>query len=75
VPFNLAHMCKGLVTCDLIPFNILLTFQNKTSMKKKKYERPTTQVFKLQHTGMLMTSGDEVLRSDYGDPIVDTWEE
>ena len=26
-------------------------------MKRKDYERPTAQVVKLQHTGMLMTSG------------------
>lgn len=26
-------------------------------MKRKEYQRPTTQVVKLQHTGMLMTSG------------------
>ena len=26
-------------------------------MKRKAYERPTAQVVKLQHTGMLMTSG------------------
>ena len=26
-------------------------------MKRKAYERPTAQVVKLHHTGMLMTSG------------------
>ena len=26
-------------------------------MKRKDYQRPTAQVVKLQHTGMLMTSG------------------
>ena len=45
------------------------------NMKKKEYERPTMQVVQLKQTGMLMTSGDKVLRTDYGEPIVDTWEE
>ena len=27
-------------------------------MKQKQYQRPTTKVVKLQHTGMLMVSGD-----------------
>jgi hypothetical protein len=27
-------------------------------MKKKEYERPAMQVVKLQHTGMLMVSGE-----------------
>ena len=27
-------------------------------MKQKQYQRPTTKVVKLQHTGMLMTSGE-----------------
>ena len=27
-------------------------------MKRKAYERPTAQVVKLQHTGMLMVSGE-----------------
>ena len=44
-------------------------------MKRKTYEEPTMQVVKLQQTGMLMTSGNEVLRTDYGEPIVNTWEE
>ena len=44
-------------------------------MKKKKYEKPSLEVVVLKQTGMLMTSGNEVLRMDYGDPIVDTWEE
>ena len=26
-------------------------------MKQKQYQRPTTKVVKLQHTGMLMASG------------------
>ena len=52
VPFNLAHMCQGLVTCDLTQFNI---FQNKTTMKKKEYERPTTQVVQLKQRQQLLT--------------------
>ena len=44
-------------------------------MKKKQYEKPSVEVVELKQTGMLMTSGDEVLRTDYGEPIVDTWEE
>jgi hypothetical protein len=44
-------------------------------MKKKEYERPTMQVVQLKQTGMLMTSGNEVLRTDYGEPIEGTWEE
>ncbi len=44
-------------------------------MKKKEYEKPSLEVVVLKQTGMLMTSGDEVLRTDYGDAIEDTWEE
>ena len=44
-------------------------------MKRKHYERPSLEVVVLIQTGMLMTSGDEVLRTDYGDPIEDTWGE
>ena len=43
-------------------------------MKKKQYEKPSVEVVVLKQTGMLMTSGDEVLRTDYGDPITDTWQ-
>ena len=43
-------------------------------MKKKEYEKPSVEVVELKQTGMLMTSGDEVLRTDYGDPITDTWQ-
>ena len=42
-------------------------------MQKKEYQSPTIDVVELKQTGMLMTSGDEVLRTDYGEPIVDTW--
>ena len=31
-------------------------FQNKTSMKKKEYEKPSVEVVVLKQTGMLMTS-------------------
>lgn len=44
-------------------------------MKRKHYERPSLEVVVLKQTGMLMTSGDKVLRTDYGKPIEDTWEE
>ena len=44
-------------------------------MKRKHYERPSLEVVVLKQTEMLMTSGDEVLRTDYGEPIEDTWEE
>ena len=37
-------------------------------MKKKEYLKPAMRVVKIQHTGMLMTSGDGVTskRSSYG---------
>ena len=45
-------------------------------MKKKEYERPTTQVVELKHVGMLMTSGLRGNRGDdYGDAIEDEWNE
>ena len=44
-------------------------------MKRKDYQKPTMQIVKLKHTGMLMTSGFEATRSNYGDAIEDTWEE
>ena len=44
-------------------------------MKKKKYEKPSVEVVVMKQTGMLMTSGDEVLRTDYGEPIEGTWGE
>ena len=31
------------------------------------------QVFELKQTGMLMTSGDEVLRTDYGEAVEQDW--
>ena len=44
-------------------------------MKQKQYQRPTTKVVKLQHTGMLMTSGERgsVGLQDYS--VVDCDEE
>jgi hypothetical protein len=42
-------------------------------MKKKEYERPTMQVVQLKQTGMLMTSGNEVLRTDYGEAVELEW--
>ena len=44
-------------------------------MKKKKYEKPSVEVVVLKQTGMLMTSGNEVLRTDYDEPIEQTWGE
>ena len=48
-------------------------------MNKKDYQRPTTKVVKLQHAGMLMTSGVGAMRSGYGtastdDGTEETWE-
>ena len=37
-------------------------------MKRKDYEKPAMRVVKIQHTGMLMTSGNRVKckRTNYG---------
>ena len=35
-------------------------------MKKKEYLKPAMRVVKIQHTGMLMTSGFGAGRGDYG---------
>ena len=37
-------------------------------MKKKEYQKPAMRVVKIQHTGMLMTSGNGVTskRTNYG---------
>ena len=45
-------------------------------MKRKYYQKPTMQVVKLQHHGMLMTSTEGVgaNRSSYGTANNDTWE-
>ncbi len=43
-------------------------------MKKKMYLKPSIEVVVLKQAGMLMTSVNEVLRTEYGEPIVDTWE-
>jgi hypothetical protein len=42
-------------------------------MKRKDYQRPTMNVVKLQHHGMLMTSGTKAMRSGYGTAVEDTW--
>jgi len=42
-------------------------------MKRKDYEKPTMKVVKLQHTGMLMTSGVESERSGYGEAQEEEW--
>ena len=35
-------------------------------MNKKEYQKPAMRVVKIQHTGMLMTSGFGASRSSYG---------
>ena len=35
-------------------------------MKRKDYEKPAMRVVKIQHTGMLMTSGFSAGRTNYG---------
>ena len=35
-------------------------------MKRKDYEKPAMRVVKIQHTGMLMTSGFGAGRTNYG---------
>ena len=42
-------------------------------MKKKQYEKPSVEVVVLKPTGMLMTSGNEVLRTDYGEEVEQEW--
>ena len=42
-------------------------------MKRKDYEKPTTQIVQLQHTGMLMASGTESERQDYGNGGEQEW--
>lgn len=42
-------------------------------MKKNLYERPSLEVLVLEHKEMLMTSGDEANRNDYGNPNKQTW--
>ena len=42
-------------------------------MKKKQYEKPSVEVVVLKQTGMLMTSGNEVLRTDYGEAVEQEW--
>lgn len=44
-------------------------------MKRKDYQKPTMKVVKLQHTGMLMTSGGvKSMRSGYGEAQEEEWE-
>ena len=43
-------------------------------MKRKEYEKPTMQIVELKQTGMLMTSGFEATRSNYGDAEELDWE-
>ena len=62
-----------------IDFLIILSVatQNKRTMNKKDYMKPAMRVVKIQHTGMLMTSGTSVLgagRNDYGEAIEEEWD-
>lgn len=43
---------------------------------KKDYQTPETRVVKLQHTGMLMASGEgmQAQRNSYGQAVEDDWE-
>ena len=59
---------------DKTLFNITNILKQK-SMKKKQYEKPSLEVVVMKQTGMLMTSGNEVLRTDYGEPVEQTWGE
>ena len=69
----LTQFCHRVFTeDDKTLFNITNTL-NKTSMKKKQYEKPSIEVVVLKQTGMLMTSGDEVLRTDYGEAVEQDW--
>ena len=46
-------------------------------MKQKEYQKPTMRVVKLQHTGMLMTSAQQGVKSErrgYGAATEDDWE-
>lgn len=47
-------------------------------MNRKNYLKPTAKVVKLQHTGMLMTSGSNGVsasRKGYGSANTDTWDD
>ena len=70
----LTQFCHRVFTEDDKTLFNITNILNKTNMKKKEYEKPSMQVFELKQTGMLMTSGNEVLRTDYGEPIEGTWE-
>jgi hypothetical protein len=46
-------------------------------MKRTDYQKPTMRVVKLQHTGMLMTSAQQGVKSErrgYGAADEQTWE-
>ena len=47
-------LVSGTCHLRLNTIQILLAFQNKTSMKKKEYERPTTQVVQLKQQAYLL---------------------
>ena len=46
-------------------------------MNRKEYQKPATKVVKLQHTGMLMASGENSQASvqNYTKETYDEWEE
>ena len=44
-------------------------------MRKKHYEKPSIEELALSETGMLMTSGNAVMRADYGNAVEETWED
>ncbi len=62
----------------IVPKTIKKRIMNKinlTEMKRKDYLKPTMKVVKLQHTGMLMVSGQvQATRDSYGDATVEEWE-
>lgn len=44
-------------------------------MKRKDYRKPTMQVVKIQHTGMLMASGEtQAMRNSYGTAETEDWD-
>ena len=43
-------------------------------MTRKQYQTPTTNIIKLQHAALLMTSGTEANRNGYGDANTQDWE-
>ena len=48
-------------------------YKQETMKKKNLYEKPSLEVVVLEHKEMLMTSGNEVTRNNYGDPNKQAW--